>query len=661
MRKATQSFLLALLAAAGLSGAWILRVRSADPGDTHTSIEDQTSAPARIEAVDLVPPETWTAKNYENGVARERHEMASRTQSGIDVGTALWVEGRMILPDGTPPGDQLEVVVEGLEPAAKGDHRSLVDADGSFRVSLPSRTVRGTLGLRSSFLYLERDVRIDTSTLPKDLVLRPRLGGCVRGRLLLPPDSSAARKSLAGSRVRIQDSEASEFSALSAALEFEFHGLPPGDSYVVSLRSQGDWCITKLENVRVIAGGVTRADLDVFRGVRIVGRVVDERASPIAKARVEVWRPRPGAGESSGAGALEVDRAVRITRSDSDGRFMLTGVHPGELWLVAYDSRSTPAHVQLGTVGRGATLEDVLLVIGTDIAISGIVRWPDATLATKCTLIYEYKGGLPIEGPESKRYGSLVLEQGRFDIRVAGLGPWDLTARAVRSEDRAGSSPVTTKTWVAHVKSLMASTTEVVLTLAPSVSIRGRVLDEAGKPLPVRPMLWAYPTSSTDSRLLYTIAPPDDLCDPDGNFAFDGLHEGSWRIRALAPGYVEGSPTIVEIPGHGSLVDLTLNLAGTISGVVVDPGGQPVARAVVSVGRISEDPGPDTVQGTQGWVVNTDNDGRFSVREVVHGTLEIHASAQGWGSSGRFEVHLGRGQHVENLQLVLQPSEEPRW
>ncbi|MFN0009602.1 MAG: carboxypeptidase-like regulatory domain-containing protein [Planctomycetota bacterium] len=654
-----------LLVVAGASAAWLVRSRPTGSSGPLDSGEIATRVAAPVDELKLVATGDSDAEPIEPNADRDLRQAAVRTEPGIELAEPLWVEGRVVFPDGTPLGEPIEVVAEAVEPAVRGDQRAIVGPDGSFRVGFPQMTETGSLDLRSSFLYLEREVELDLSKLPDALVLQPKLGGCVRGRLVLARESPEAQWSFSQGRIRISTSswnsrrEAGFLAStkLSPTMEFELPGIPPGDDYIVSLRSRGEWCSTPLEEVCVIAGEITRADLEAFPGVRIAGRVLDDRGAPIARAKVELWRSHPRVDEPRDARSRETHPADRTVRSASDGRFVLTGVPPGEWSLMASSSGYTAAHHEIGAVGPGTTLEDVTIRLAADVPISGIVRWPDGSLAVKCRLFYECQGEVPVAVPKWKRQGSLSLKHGRFDLPVALSGPWKLTARAFRTPDPVDGQAQPWETWVAHAEDLIAGSTGVVLTLAPSLSIRGRVFDESGAPLDTIPRVLASPASSSVPEESYQLHETEKLCRQDGTFELGGLHEGAWRISVLASGYVHASATVVEVMGNGAPVEIALARTATISGRVVDPGGQPVAGARIF--RIPKGKDTKSVVRHSDPRIRSDDAGRFVIRNVEPGACSILADSPGGRTSLLKELNLSPGQHLQDLELRITPPRGP--
>ncbi|MCB9560353.1 MAG: carboxypeptidase regulatory-like domain-containing protein [Kofleriaceae bacterium] len=68
--------------------------------------------------------------------------------------------------------------------------------------------------------------------------------------------------------------------------------------------------------------------------------------------------------------------------------------------------------------------------------------------------------------------------------------------------------------------------------------------------------------------------------DGDGRFEVDALPRGRWRVEAQAPGWFQdGAGEVAVAPGRAAELEVALARAGTVTGVVVDDTGAPVAHA----------------------------------------------------------------------------------
>lgn len=143
-----------------------------------------------------------------------------------------------------------------------------------------------------------------------------------------------------------------------------------------------------------------------------------------------------------------------------------------------------------------------------------------------------------------------------------------------------GSAHVATDRGASVVAEVRAGgATEVSLAIPPGVSVEGRVVDEAGRPVPAA-RVWL----STGAEIF--CGRHVASADPAGRFALRSLRPGSF-LSADAPGLRAADVREIEGPA-GSEVSLELVLPGagaTLCGTVLDARGGLVAGARVMVGE----------------------------------------------------------------------------
>ena len=135
--------------------------------------------------------------------------------------------------------------------------------------------------------------------------------------------------------------------------------------------------------------------------------------------------------------------------------------------------------------------------------------------------------------------------------------------------------------------------------------------------------------------------------DERGRFRIEGLTRGLHHVSARLRGYGRGGRS--EVPAGGR-VDLYLFPGATVTGIVRDADGRPVARAALRLESESRGFGP-----SGGPVVSSGPDGRFEVTGINPGTYRAVARhpdfAPGWvggitvdrGAEADVEVVLARG------------------
>jgi hypothetical protein len=154
-------------------------------------------------------------------------------------------------------------------------------------------------------------------------------------------------------------------------------------------------------------------------------------------------------------------------------------------------------------------------------------------------------------------------------------------------------------------------------------------------------------------------APVAGLTDEHGAYRLD-LADGAYSVTASHADYVTGSDSI-SVHAAATL-DFVLTPGGSIQGVVLSRADrQPIAGALVRAqgGRASmEHLGglDDVVAALGGGGVMTDAQGRFTLRGLGSGTLELSAQARGVATREPVPVELGIGEAVEGVEILVDAS-----
>lgn len=240
-------------------------------------------------------------------------------------------------------------------------------------------------------------------------------------------------------------------------------------------------------------------------------------------------------------------------------------------------------------------------------------RWADGRPAEAITLF-----ACPEAAPNAPR---VVLEQksdAHGEARFAELfaGPVRIEADRgveVRTEVTAGAE----------------STIELLL--VAGVAVQGRVVDEAGAPIPDAELLLISP------RRDWLAARVVGRSDERGEYAVDELPIGH-HLTARAPGHVPAFlQKIAESPRNEPVkMDFVIDWRGVaVAGRVVDPDGRPVAGALVAAGRNDgsgyRSAAGGSVQQRLGMpVTRSDADGRFELSGIEHAELCLAVMADGF-------------------------------
>ena len=575
------------------------------------------------------------------GPAGGRRSELGMQPGDIDLAQAVWVEGRVIVPEGTPADERISVFAVGRKGTP---HEAPVLTSGHFRVAFAPTTRRVRLRLEARYLRMDRDMTFRLSELPDEIVLAPELGARVAGRFVTPDGGSVA-----GEQCVLLVNDAMSLGARRYAVQeltddhrFNFGPLPAYGSYSVELATQ-HYVHVRASVPTPKAGTTEHLELPLEPGVRIAGRVVDERESPIEAVHVRVLR-------SGARGGFGASPHLASCSTDKDGAFEAV-VSPGSLEVVAEKAPFETLTLELGDV-RENRQALVLRMMSGGQALNGVVLDPDGKPVADVELqVYDPLGKAVLKGDRVAR----TNDAGRFKIVGVEEGPFTLAAAGriaarppIKDRDPTGDRELH---W--GFASSVRPGVEITVTLAPGCVLEGLVRNDLGVGLGPCDLV-ATASSYPGVELFHEEEHSLSVAEPDGSFRWAGLPPGRYWLFARGPGASLSNVERVELPGDGVPVQLSVPRRASIHGVVTSA-GQPVSRARVRTLHPGRSTPPWSYRPLNPST-RTDAEGAFRIDRVGPGPVQIWASAPGQSDSVRRKLDLSPGGSAEVLLELRAPG-----
>jgi protocatechuate 3,4-dioxygenase beta subunit len=351
----------------------------------------------------------------------------------------------------------------------------------------------------------------------------------------------------------------------------------------------------------------------LLQGGTLIGRVLDDRGTPVADAEVEISGSRSG--------------VARATLTASDGSFEFAAV-PAEV-VVSVTRREDIGRIALRkavSVGEGERVEVELTLPAPRDAVRVVVTDAD---------------GQPIELAEVNALSldpAVPLRSTLFTDQAGEAMLEDALGLSLRITVRAPGSPTTTRSFASAPESVSFELSPGVLVQGSVTAVRGRV---------------------SVAQALVTLVVEGErktaLTDAEGGFVLRDVPEGRARLTVSHPDYAEAEQTVaIESTGRSDrpfeLEPVDLEEPGEITGIVLDAAGDPVSGARVTLGSVASYLPVGTLP--RGTAV-TDSEGRFTLSGVRPGVHRVEAIAAVVGRGSVSGVRVEARRATEDVELTL--------
>ena len=620
-----------------------------DPAEVTTSTSPESTPPTErsvVETTDAsVRPGDWTFADGK--VVRVRLTNAARLPSGEVVELLAFESERsprnLLLEDGAFQKARKRV------PVSKLIARSTFDTEGLATFELPDQLDEAHVAAMGRFAYTTQTVVARPADEPATLEVS--IGGILRVTLVgtdgsTPQNVTDTEATIDGDPTVFDMSDSRSLDAYAAELSpdeegvLEFEAVPAGRAFELVVRHP-DLAVKREGALEAIAGELVERELTLEAACTLFGDVQRPDGTPIAGATIRC----SGEGVWGNAGTTMIE-----VESEEDGSYRITTAPSGAIVVTASkDGLLDTGAKTLEMEPAGEQRQDFTLDPGN--SIRGRVTHADGTPLSDIDVVATFDpdalmGAGAWNAARGARSKTKSGEEGAFEVTGLGNGPFIVFA--THEEESEGVE----QEFISMVFGIAPGTEGVELVLEPMPVVSGRVLDSAGEPV----------TNFTISGKLVLASPwipgPTErksFESEDGSFKIAKFHEGKWSVTAKAEGYATSAAVDVLVPLAPDAEPLTLRLskAASVAGIIVDPNGNPVNGAEVSVPLT----GADLVARRQGSLsVPTSissEDGTFELTGLGVGETSIFATHPNFADSLPIAVELAESQRLEGEELVL--------
>ncbi|MFL6194328.1 MAG: carboxypeptidase regulatory-like domain-containing protein [Thermoanaerobaculia bacterium] len=359
--------------------------------------------------------------------------------------------------------------------------------------------------------------------------------------------------------------------------------------------------------------------------VRVSGRTADPDGKPVPGASLFLSEkePRNFGGQVMMMSSMHFQQGV----SDDEGGFSFEAVSPGPIDIRASAPRWQEATIDGLEVKAGQDLAGVLLVLTPGASVEGRVVSPDGAPVPAA----EVSVAAPSAGGRGGFSMLRATTDGDGGYRIEGIppGPHTLEARAEGYRRAARDVEVT------------GEVRGVDLTLERGLEVSGRVVDDAGNPIPSVQIDLIAGRNYFDGQR--------GLTGPDGAFRLAGVQDGTYRLMLRKDGYA-GNPEGETVTVSGAPVsglEIRLSAGGAIAGRITGVEMSQLSRVRVWANS----------QMNNGRI---DPEGNYRIPNLAPGSWQVEASVPDTTLHASGQVTLEPGAAEARLDLQLGGGHELR-
>ena len=588
--------------------------------------------------IERLPTGTATVEVEPNGYAPiKKEKVVLQAEHGADVGTLTVERGAAIVgkvvDEAGKPVSEAEVATQSLSMTGGFVRRECTtDVEGAFALAaLPADRTYEVTATHSDFASAsQKELKTDGDAVT--LTLRAKGSGTVTGRVVTGDPPVPVVGLYVEAVPKGDSSPMGMMTALGMGVEkramhapdgrFTLENVVPG-KYTFKITADG-LVPARIEETELVPGQpLDLGEIRLDKGATVRGMVLDKgNKAPVGGAAIVI---EEGGGLAGMLRQMDPNQRPAAT-TGPDGRFVLSGIAPGQLALRVESDRHAPTKTSL-EIQPGVPPADVTIDLGPGGSIEGFVR---------------DKSGLPLPNymitattgfGASLRLITSTDEVGHYKIDTVPPGDYMVVSLPTPRGDGGenAQAEMMSKMQMQSVKVEEARTAVLNFPAGGGAAITVKGVVRRGRS-PVESRVFFVKTDAANAV--------QDLAStqtgPDGSFevrlAGAGEYRGAVMPIGSKPGDV-GTSVTFTVPDGKAVVDQDLVLSeAEVTGQVTDlESGQPLKGARVIAAQLDAE-GEIDERTTATGTATTDEDGRFVVAGLEPGEWRLSVLHEGHGS-----------------------------